>query len=285
MATQNLKLEFDEKGFVVLRGLLQKSDIEKYVQHLKELAGDRQKNWTLPDGLCKAKEFWSIITHPELVKAVREIFGSSASFLQHNDLHVGFSSPAWHRDSFNRNFGKYADWNEQEEPYRLMRCGIYLQDYDKSGFELGMIPGSHRPDIYLTNAIHQQVEKRLGKFNTLVQVLGKSDPIKEHSEWIATNPGDAVLFDPRTVHTGSHFTGSKFSIFAAFGVPNHHFHRHWHYYRHLRQDLGYQSISPDLVKHLETAGLYTPPQVFKGNIDGAWLPSKTVAWFSKQFKQ
>ena len=59
-------------------------------------------------------------------------------FLQHNDIHFGFSSFAWHRDSVNRKHGDFPDWEEDKEEYQCVRVGYYFQE-ESAGFKLGMI--------------------------------------------------------------------------------------------------------------------------------------------------
>ena len=102
--------EFRDRGFVTVKGLLPKSEAETYVRHLERLSGRTRESfekyrvgrgvlkrgvyrgWTLPDGVSKTPEFWDLLVHPELLGVVREVLGPEACFLQHTDLHVGFSS-------------------------------------------------------------------------------------------------------------------------------------------------------------------------------------------------
>lgn len=280
----SLRAKFITNGYIVIRGLLNQEEVEYYKKELQILAGEKQQNWTVPDGVSKNKSCWDIIFNERLVETVRSIFGEEAKYLAHNDLHVGFSSLAWHRDSVNRNFGEGPDWDESNEPYRLARVGIYLQEYKQSGFRFGLIKGTHRPDVYLADSERKTIERRSSGIANAFSVLTKKDLLSEKADWIATEPGDCVIFDPRTLHTGSRFEGVKYSLFTAYGIPNTHFYNHQNYYRHLRTDLNYQDPAPELVERLKAAGLYAPPKSLTQPIDGAWVPSKAFAYVASKFK-
>src|SRR5262249_53909186 len=157
-------------------------------------------------------------------------------YLPHNDLHLGFSSFSWHRDNVSRTAGRGPDWDETGEPYRIARVGIYLQRFEDSHFKLGFVNGSHRP-AWLTK--ERRLQRLTSPAANLLTGLSGRDFIGSDAEWIAPDPGDCVIFDPRILHTGSRFHGQKYSIFVAYGVENSHFRNHWHYYLRMRTDLGY----------------------------------------------
>ncbi len=275
--------DFLKNGFTVVRSMFGEDEINFYKKELEALSVGRKEKWTLPDGVTQHPQFWNVIFNEKILAAVRSLLGGDIRFLQHNDLHVGFSSFTWHRDSACRSFGKGPDWDESVEPYQLVRVGIYLQEKD-AGFQLGMVPGSQRPDRYLSSELQQSLEQKMNGLSKALSILGADDPVDEHAVWIPTEPGDCVIFDPRTVHTGSDFQGTKYSFFVAYGVENLHFWNHYNYYRHLRYDLGYRSLHPDLVARLKEAGLYAEETIASEPIEGAWLPSKTWQRIAKYFK-
>jgi hypothetical protein len=110
------------------------------------------------------------------------------------------------------------------------------------------------------------------------------DVVGADAEWVATDPGDCVIFDPRCLHTGSRIHGDKYSMFVAYGVENPHFRHHWHYYLRLRRDLGYSAIAPALADRLRAAGLLAiePPDDLR--IDAAWMPSPAYTRVARLFK-
>lgn len=275
--------KFRQDGYVVVRNLFSKEEIEYHKGQLEELSVGRKEKWTTPDGVCQHAQFWDVIFNEKILAKVREVLGEEVKFLQHNDLHVGFSSFSWHRDSVCRTFGKGPDWDETTAPYRLARVGIYLQE-KRMGFKLGMVPGTHRPDVHLPEAEMKEIEKQASAASKVKALLGGKDRLAEKAHWVATEPGDCVIFDPRTYHTGGEFTGTKYSFFIAFGIDNKHFRNHYNYYRHLRDDLGYQPIHPELRQRLEAENLYADETPSSEKIEGAWLPSKAFQMVAKQFK-
>ncbi|HRI61098.1 MAG TPA: hypothetical protein PK228_15270, partial [Saprospiraceae bacterium] len=136
--------QFLQDGYTVVRSLFSTEQIAFYKHELDKLSSGLGQKWTLPDGVCQNRPFWDVIFHPDIVSTVRSLFGNEVRFLQHNDLHVGFSSFHWHRDSVCRTYGKGPDWDESTEPYQLVRVGVYLQD-SAGGFRLGLVRGTHRP--------------------------------------------------------------------------------------------------------------------------------------------
>lgn len=280
----DLRNEFESKGFVVLKGIINENLCNQYISSLTKV-GETKKNdtWTIPDGVVQNEFFWSIIFNHEVLREVRNVLGSEIKFLQHNDLHYGYSSFAWHRDSINRTYSeKLPDWSEENEKYSIVRCGFYFQPLENN-FELGVVPGSHKPDSCISKKEFLEYDKYLSTYFNAKVKIGLKDVLKEKAEWIKTSPGDCVIFDPRLIHTGGEFQATKYSIFSAYGVPNSHLNRHYTYYRHLRYDLEYKTFPEKLKLLLIENGLYLDEKKYFENIDGAWVPSKAFSYVSKLF--
>jgi hypothetical protein len=271
------------EGFLVARGVIDRDEAARYVAQIETLAGG-QDRWTQPDGVNRNPQFWPIVFNENLLRIVRAALGEDVRYLPHNDLHLGFSSFSWHRDSVNRDAGAGPDWDESREPYRIVRIGIYLQDFASSRFKLGMIPGSHRPSAGLTGEERRRVGRRTSALASVFSGISGVDLVGDDAEWIATEPGDAVIFDPRILHTGSKFHGMKHSMFVAYGVENSHFRRHWHYYLNLRKDLGYSGIPAALADRLRDAGLLAEPPRETQPVEGAWIPSSAYTYVARKFK-
>ncbi|MEO1261029.1 MAG: phytanoyl-CoA dioxygenase family protein [Bacteroidota bacterium] len=279
----SIQRKFKEDGYVVVRDVFSREEIAGYLAALDQLSVGRKAKWTQPDGVCQHAQFWTAIFNQKILANVRGVLDSEIKFLQHNDLHVGFSSFGWHRDSVCRTFGHGPDWDESEAPYKLVRVGVYLQE-KKAGFRLGMIPGTQRPDYHLSEEEIRKIEQGANTLSKVKSMLGAKDYLSEKAHWIATAPGDCIIFCPRTYHTGSEFKRTKYSFFLAYGVENRHFRNHYNYYRHLRHDLGYSSLHPVLRQQLESANLYSDETLNSQKIEGAWLPSKAFQLVAKQFK-
>jgi len=280
--TRCLADQFTEDGFIVVRGLLTPAEVAFYIDRLKELSRGAPR-WTQPDGVNRNADFWPIIANERLLQSMRAIFGPDVRYLPHNDLHVGFSSFSWHRDSVTRDFGDGADWDESRDPYRIARVGIYLQRFEDSQFKLGLVKGSHRPDES-TSVRHRQVRRRTSAAANILSGFSGLDFVGSAAEWVPTEPGDCIIFDPRCLHTGTKVHGEKYSIFVAYGVENSHFHHHWHYYLRMRTDLGYSTIDPALANELRDVGLLASEPPDDLTIDGAWIPSSAFTYVAKRFK-
>ena len=274
---------FKEDGFVVVRGLLDEAATAFYIDRLTALAGGKER-WTQADGINRNPEFWPLIFNQRLLATVREVLGADLRYLPHNDLHLGFSSFSWHRDNVNREFGDGPDWDESQEPYRIVRVGIYLQRFDQSQFKLGLVTGSHRPDTRVSRELQRRLHRRTSTLANMFSGLSGMDLVGADAEWVATEPGDCIIFDPRILHTGSKFHGVKYAMFVAYGVENSHFRHHWHYYVNLRTDLGYANVDPMLVEQLGAAGLQAHEPPTDLTIEGAWIPSPAFTYVAKRFK-
>lgn len=289
-----MRKDLNERGFTLVKGLLSPDEVDYYIDRMEVLSGitregmqgsDQWKgtgrgsggsSWTLPDGVVKHKDFWPLLYHERLVTIVRELLGDDVRMLQHNDIHVGFSAISWHRDSVNRDYGVGPDWDESDAPYRLVRCAMYLQTYEESSSRLGLIEGSHKPPNGPVTQAQKFNERKLKWLGAANYLSPKVQMAASNATWVATDPGDTIIFDPRTIHSGSYITGPKYSTFVAFGVENKHFFNHYNYYRHVRSELGYGEVAPELQAELEERGLapqLTPDYDF---VEGAWVPSGLV---------
>lgn len=297
MNEQRLQEEFQRQGFVVVRGLLRLDEVQHYFSRLEALSGIRredfsrarrtppalQKSWTLPDGVSKHLAFWPLISDDRLLTAVKSILGEQIRYLQHSDLHVGFSAITWHRDSVNRAYGVGPDWDESEADYKLVRVGIYLQSFAESNFRLGFIPGSNQWAERQRFGHRKQHELKLRLLSAASFLSPAWQMRAARAVWVATEPGDCIIFDPRLLHSGSAITGPKYSIFLAYGVENHHFHRHYNYYRQMRRELQYADLSPDLVTRLRFHKLLPEMTAGATPIAAAFRPGTLSQRFAHRF--
>ena len=284
-----MREHLDTKGYVVVRNLLTPDEVQYYTEKLENLSGisrkDRSmvskgiglgkrglsKSWSLTDGVTKSPDFWQLIIHKRLVSIVRTLLGSDIRFLQHTDLHVGFSAISWHRDNVNRSFGVGSDWDDSDADYRIVRSGIYLQSYEESQFKLGFIPGSHRQQEVVSFK-RKLSEANLKWMGALSYMFTNLQMWAADAEWVATQPGDCIIFDPRTIHSGSAIVGPKYSMFLAYGIENKHFYNHQNYYRFVRDELNYQAPDPELVRILWENSLFQLETPLYDDIEGAWKP-------------
>lgn len=265
--------EFRQKGYVLAKGILSPEVVDEMIRDLALVSGSKRGagGWTAPDGVTQTRSFWPLIFNEKLLAMVRELIGPDVRFLQHNDLHAGFSSLNWHRDSVSRRLGHGRDWDETE-PYRIVRVGFYLQPRTGTSFRLGLLPGTHRVAGADETRQRRRSEAVTGTLSLLQRLLLGRNPSPAGAEWLSPAAGDTVIFDPRVLHTGSRTAGPKYSVFLAYGEPNIHYIDHAIYYRFLRPELGYQTMHPDLVRQLKAAGLHHQIDHPDWNIPGATQP-------------
>ncbi len=281
----NIREQFEQDGYIVVKEALSKQEISHYIKELEKIDSKKKKNsWTIPDGVVQNEAFWPIIFNELILNKVKNILGEDIKFMQHNDLHYGYSSFAWHRDGINRSYNNdYPDWNETQASYKIVRCGYYLQP-ESNGFELGVVPGSHKMSGLVSQEAFLELDKRLSNFQNVKVKLGGRDVLKEKATWIKTKPGDCVIFDPRLIHTGGEFEAKKYSFFVAYGIDNKHFKEHYSYYRHLRYDLKYKNFSNKLAQQLKENNMYIDEKCYYEKIKGAWIPSSTFSFVANFFE-
>lgn len=271
-----------EKGFAVARGVLSPEEVERYRAMLIDrsgidpatyrASGRGAGSWNHTDGVSKEREFWDLIFHPTLREAVGRAIGPGFRYLQHSDLQVGFSAVAWHRDNVNRTYGVGPDWDESDGAYGLVRVGIYLQEFASTGFRLGFIPGSHRFESG-GSPLQRRIREAKFKLQGGLAYLGPAfQQLTRSAEWVATEPGDAIIFDPRILHSGSYIKGLKLSMFVGYGHENRHFADLQNYYRHVRSELGYRPFEPELVDRLTAEGLFAASVKDSDQIADAYVP-------------
>lgn len=277
--------EFKEKGYILVSGLLSAEQVLEMIQNLDRLCESQcgGGGWTVPDGVSQTSCFWPLIFNENLLAAVRALLGENIRFVQHNDLHVDFSSYNWHRDSVSRKLGEGPDWDETE-PYAIVRIGFYLQPRGTSSFRLGLLPGTHRTPAPSQARERRRLERVTGSVNLVRRIISQQNPSPRGAEWLSPADGDAVIFDPRVIHTGSRAEGRKYSIFLAYGVPNQHYFNHSVYYRFLRPELGYQAMSEELIQQLKARGLYQEVNQTNRVISGATIPGFLQTFIARRIR-
>lgn len=255
--------QFEHDGYVVVRNLLTADEVSEYKRKLREVSGlsdrdfDARKarlgGFFVPDGVTKRQEFWELIFHPRLVATIREILGPTARYTQHSDLHVHHGAVGWHRDSANRQFGIGPDWDESREKYLVARVAIYLQSYSESRSALGVIPGSHRQESALTRW-ELRIWAHIKRITNRPDLLPRLVTVRP--TWVATEPGDCMIFNQRILHSGTHIKGPKYAMFLSYGVENEHARNHRRYYVHGRRELGYEDYPAELARRLEEENLH-----------------------------
>ncbi len=287
----DLRRQFEERGYVLIRGLLSPEESTHYRAEIQKLSGIGdtdfpEKLFACADGVSTNRQFWPLIDHPKLMPVIREMLGPMARYTQHSDLHAHRGGVGWHRDSACRTFGVGPDWDESKDPYQVARVAIYLQSYAESHSSLGVIPGSHRYEQGVwgrERAVWRRLialrERALSAWGKLTRGEGLPHEMRLHSfpdklirtrprtgklpwppptnpVWIRTEPGDCVVFNQRLYHSASPLIGPKYAVFLSYATENTHGRNHIAYYRHIRKDLRYGPLDPELAETLKANDLF-----------------------------
>lgn len=278
---EGLRTSFRKDGFVVIRDLISPEEIHRWRTQINELSNVHDadfeemvrgtpRKWTMPGGVAARPEFQDLIFDERILAAVRAVLGDEVRYMHHNDLHAGFGSPGWHRDSVNRECGIGSDFDESDAPYRLVRVAFYLQTFQESGFKMGFAPGTHLQESKLT-----RWERRAPRVGTIRRWLIGQRLFTARTRFVPTNPGDVVLFDYRVMHCGGLVRGPKYSLYLGYGIQNRHFDQHWNYYRNIRTDLDYDPPTEALISRLQAADLWPlEPIEDRFEVENAYVPTR-----------
>jgi hypothetical protein len=284
-----MKNDFQSKGYAVIRGLLNPQECRFYREEIVRLSGVSDNDFgsrvfECPDGVSQHKLFWPIISNDHLINVLHEILGPDIRYTQHSDLHA-HRTGGWHRDCACREFGNGPDWQDKDDPYKVVRVAIYLQSFRESGSSLGVVPGSHHSEARANRYVQRfwamlfsvghkilKLASKLGfcekptrlKKQMIIWTQGDQPSLLQpptRPEWIETEPGDCIIFDQRIYHSASPIHGPKYAIYLSYSPENQHARNHMGYYRHFRKDLAYEDLDSDLAEQLQEKHLFmrAPP--------------------------
>ena len=278
MDEMSLSDEYGKNGYVVIKSLFSKTDVDSWRDRIIQRSGITEKDfnspdppkWTSPSGPSNDEVFFNAILNKNLIESLNEIFGQQVKYLHHNDLHAGFGAHGYHRDSVFRGTTG-LDFDESNERYQVCRVAAYLQTFEESGFKFGIVPGSHKKTSFITRLETSR------PISSLKRILNLPELIFTKQKWITVEPGDAIIFDTRCWHRGGVVKGPKYSFFIGFGIQNSHFNRHWSYYSDVRKDLNYSSPDEKLVQLLKEQDLWPDRNIDDGGgYEGAFIPQNSI---------
>ena len=190
--------QFDEEGYLIVRGVLDPPAISKLIEASDRLmASDRRKNRQVShselydsfrNSVAIDDIFIPLLTNETILSIVVQLLGAHLQLMTSHLIYKhpdppGTSktarSPCWHRD-----YGSATKVLGNSVPRILLKCGYYLTDLSEpnSGATL-VTPGS----------------------NQLVEPIkipeGQTDPTNAVEP--SLKPGDCLLFENRTWHAGA----------------------------------------------------------------------------------
>jgi phytanoyl-CoA dioxygenase PhyH len=178
--------EFRARGYTVVKRLFELEEIEA-------LRGDAARAMTSlestglavsdpgPEGVARygrcdvlsIPEVRHVLLDRRLIAVIEELLGDRPTYFGESVLRIGkHGGRAWHRDNVDRT--KRLGGLDWHDPYRILRCGLYMQDQTHHSGGLAVRPRSNRPGAQI-----------------------RSLPV-----FVEAEPGDLVVWDLRTVHSG-----------------------------------------------------------------------------------
>ena len=161
MATRRGQLELD--GFVHLSGFLDPRAVATIAAELDRF--DR------PPHLCETPAVAEVLFSDRVVSLATELLGDDPVAFPDHAIQLSGGSFGYHKDNVDRLDPTGPDW---DGPYRLLRFGVYLEDYAGRSGSLAVQPGSHRGVHYAGRAVN-----------------------------VATRPGDLVVWYSTLTHAAN----------------------------------------------------------------------------------
>lgn len=275
---------FDSDGYVVVPGVLTGEQVREVRAFLVDLFGRKpvhRGDLQFPavsgargggvrhDIYTRYPELRWMFTHPPIIDALRSLLGEDFVFLPEMVAHDSRYG-GWHKDTTPLEAqGETFHW---DPGFRMVECGIYLQDNDEHGGGLDVVPGSHRtPDVTPPPPKNTFAHRVRGKLveRGLIKPRPIDDVQREGGMSIPNRAGDLVIFDVRLDHRATQPTSSsldavpedkrKFAIFFVCSSNSEHAPRYRDFlagqYEHLRAGHSYPPEMTELAeRHRLTLG-------------------------------
>lgn len=165
------KKHFDLHGWVLLKGLFTKDEIEKLRSEALE---SKKENGNGYLDLLSNKRVGYILSDERIVNLVKSLLATdNPIYFGDSSIGIGNIGQGFHKDNPDRTKPTGKDW--ETDDYPCIRLGIYCQDHAKHSGALALRDKSHK---YTNDA--------------------KGKPFI-----VPTEPGDVIVWSLRTTHAGS----------------------------------------------------------------------------------
>jgi hypothetical protein len=178
--------QFHARGYTVVKRLFEPAETEMLRMDATAAMEAAERNGLAvndpgPEGVARyarcdvlsLPEVRHVLLDRRLIAVIGELLGGRPTYFGESVLRIGtHGGRAWHRDNADRS--KRLGGLDWHEPYRILRCGVYMQDQAHHSGGLAVRPRSNRPGLRL-----------------------RSLPV-----FVEAEPGDLIVWDLRTVHSG-----------------------------------------------------------------------------------
>lgn len=240
MVTAEDKKFYDENGYLIVRNVLTPEEIAFLRKRATEIfSSDEWKvskyntNRTITDVYRYFTEIMRVSLGSKVVETVKSLLESDDIILTPETAMMTGFYPTWHKDTTTPE--KSGHTFHKSPDFKIVRCGIYMQDNDEYGGGLSVIAGSHKkPDNFLTGdflpkrTLFYRIKNRIFPQNE--EDNKKLNPYGLKIVDIPSRIGDLIFFNFQTAHKGTipksqrigdvPLNKTKIAIFDTFGVNN-----------------------------------------------------------------
>lgn len=236
-----LRDAFETYGLVVIRRMFTPEENQRFYEAQKAFTGMGDADIRrVMDGEVRPSvggspalndpAFWPFIVNDVTQRVVREIFGNDPVTEIGTSCGAHYSARGLHRDLpswySNAETGMSLDGGTETS----LRVLMYPSQRGRVAGSFGVIPFSHRRDIYREKAQEVGVERPFDWYDRhrdLIKAVraggdGAAEAEAELNEmdnmidWVQVDPGDAVLLDSRAQHSGDFIIGPRYLFTTTF---------------------------------------------------------------------
>jgi hypothetical protein len=176
----NIAQEFNDNGWVILKNFFGPEEMKEIHRGVKESISKKID----ADLLCNPYLQDLTVLNPKIIKVVKELLGEDPTYIGDSNISINVLGMSLHKDNPDRLHKEAPDW---QSTYSILRMGIYLQDYEM-----------HSGGLILRDKSHNYVSRWKGKIIN-----------------VRTNPGDLVIWNLRTTHSGG---AKRFKLFPHWDI-------------------------------------------------------------------
>tara|TARA_B100001057_G_scaffold500140_2_gene613720 strand:- start:311 stop:1135 length:825 start_codon:yes stop_codon:yes gene_type:complete len=217
----NIKNELYENGYIIIKDLLSKNEVEKLSENIKKIC--EKKNSKRIDDLYNYEEFWNFIINKNLLKILRKnisenIYYMHDSGISHFDENYDGGNKnliSWHRDTDSApKIKDVVPYYKKGKFYEVFTAITYVSPNNKGG-TLNLIPKSHNKEFRfgfknLLRIFHWKTKNKKRYFfirNIIEKLIGKNCKV---------DSGDCIVFFTTLFHKVEKSESTRQAIVARY---------------------------------------------------------------------
>jgi ectoine hydroxylase-related dioxygenase (phytanoyl-CoA dioxygenase family) len=207
MLSADQKKHFEEKGYLLVPGVLNKDEVAQIRAKVLEIfdTGAWKKSpyntkLSLSDVFETFPEFIDYTLKPKVLEVVSGLLGENPLLMPESAIHYRLYTP-WHKDTTSQERAGHTFHHKKES--LMIEAGFYMQDNDEFGGGLTVMEGSHfTDDNFVPPPVNPTlVERALNKVIPTPEAKNKKiNPHKHILIDIPSKAGDLVIFNFKVNH-------------------------------------------------------------------------------------